>query len=234
VRAQTACTEGARGMMTRVDSQRSGLASILLGLTVVVGATPAGAAICANDPSRTIFAGGPGAGVGGGACMQFTDKATCNMAFHQSGAGPLAPCAWNGSSCFGNTNGRVSGTSPSCEQLPAQQSCADSARTIKLAGGTDGGSSGSAVCQDLTDEAMCETAWHTTTKGVGIACCWTGSGCRGSVAGFVFFGCTHGNTCFVNTRPAAAPAISDRNTLVLAAGLLLLGLFSVRRLARRR
>jgi hypothetical protein len=226
-------------MTTHGVSKHSALAiaSALLGLTVVVGATPAGAVICANDPSRTIFAGGPGVGVSSqGACLQFTDEATCNMAFHQSGAGPLAPCRWvsgTPGNCEGNTRNQLDDTvAHSCQTLPAP-SCADASRTIKLTGGTVA-ASGTNVCQTLRDQTSCETAWHTGAKGVGIACCWDGTQCVGSIWGFANSTCTHGNTCFVATGPAAAPAVSHWTSVALGMTLLGIGWVRSRAIRRRR
>jgi hypothetical protein len=205
--------------------------ALVLGLALV-GATPAGAVICANDPSRTIFAGGPHKE----ACLQFTDQATCLQAFHKSGAGPLAPCIWNGQ-CQGNTRGAQSGTPQSCETLPPQNCAGDPSRTIKLAGGTNGSDSGSEVCRSL-DQASCEMAWHTTPKGAGMACCWSPgqSKCFGSANGFSFQGCTHDNTCFVeglSTR-APAPVLSQWTLFALAVGLFSVGTVKLRSIRRSR
>ncbi len=59
------------------------------------------------------------------------------------------------------------------------------------------------------------------------SCAYADGFCPGCASGFL----THGWSCVPN-RPA--PTVSGRNTIVTGAGLLLLGLWSVRRVARRR
>ena len=201
----------------------------LASLTVFLAAlhaAPAKAFICANDPSRTIFAGGPGTE----ACSQFNDEATCNKAFHRSGAGHLAQCAWRNDGCEGDTR-----FGSSCEQLPMPQTCIDPTRTIMLAGGTDGPNSGDEVCGTLTDQETCEMAWHTTVKSVGISCCWTGTGCEGSAFGFGNGQCAQRNTCFASTfSRTGAPALSTLGLVAIGLCLFAIGAGRLRPLRRSR
>lgn len=177
---------------------------------------------CANLPGRTIFAGGPGTE----ACQQFdSDQENCERAFHRSGAGHLAPCVWTGD-CRGNTAGYDKATANSCESLPSPQACADPTRTLELTGGADGPDSGNNVCGSISDEDTCETAWHTTPKGVGIACCWRQEqdDCAGSAWGFSNSSCTHGNTCFAGAGGrTAAPTFGTFGLFLLAAVMVALG-----------
>jgi hypothetical protein len=191
-----------------------------LGCVIGLEAGSARAQICANDPTRTIFAGGPGTE----ACDQFdNDQEDCERAFHRSGAGHLAPCVWD-SDCQGNTAHYVPGEANTCEDLP-EQGCIDPTRTLRLEGGSDGADSGTLVCNSLTDRETCETAWHTTPKGVGISCCWDEDrdGCEGSVWGFSNGGCLVGNTCFASSGPAPAPTLDSIGMLAIASALLFLG-----------
>lgn len=204
--------------------------SALLSALVLFAAAPAEAQTCANDRSRTIFAGGPGTE----ACDQFDgDQENCERAFHRSGAGHLAPCVWDGN-CFGNTAHFVTDTPNSCEVLPEPQTCADPTRTLMLTGGANGSNSGSNVCQSVSDEETCETAWHTTPKGVGIACCWREEedDCVGSAWGFANGGCTHGNTCFVSTARTSAPTFGTFGLLLLVAVMVALGASQLQRTSR--
>lgn len=201
----------------------SAVAAVLM-FVATAFSTPVAAEVCANDPSRTMFVGGPGTD----ACSNVNDQATCEKSFHRSGAGPLAPCFWE-SGCNGNTAGFDEGTAQSCEDLPPQ-GCVDPTRTIALTGGTVA-QSGSSVCQSITDEETCEMAWHTTVKGVGIACCWNGNNCVGGANGFWDGTCTHGNTCFLVAGTAPAPATGTWGLLLV--GTVLLGMGAVRLRAGR-
>jgi hypothetical protein len=219
--------------MRAIDlSNRSVLvvAAVLACLGVLIAA-PASGQTCANDPTRTIFAGGPNTE----ACRQFSDEATCEKAFHRSGAGHLAPCHWfpSDNGCFGNTANWVSEVPRSCEQLPPQ-TCVDASRTIMLEGGTSG-DTGSSVCQTLNDRETCEMAWHTSAKGVGISCCWDGEDCIGSVWGFFNGDCSQRNTCFLGSGTAtAAPALSPWALFAIATALLGMGALQLRAVRRRR
>lgn len=193
---------------------------IALACLLSVLAAPVRAQVCANDPSRTLFVGGPSTD----ACSLSNDETTCNRSFHRSGAGHLAPCVWSGDTCDGNTVGEDPTVDRSCETLPDPQTCIDPTRTVQLAGGTAGFNSGTSVCEALSDQESCEEAWHTTTKGVGISCCWQTTGsCVGSVWGFSNGDCTVGNTCFASTAGASnAPTMGTWAMLMV--GLALLGL----------
>lgn len=94
---------------------------------------------------------------------------------------------------------------------------------MKLTGGSNGNDSGSEVCRDLNDEDTCESAWHTTPKGVGIACCWDGDSCEGSAFGFGMGTCTHGNTCFASAGRTAAPAVAPWGLLAIGVALMAIG-----------
>ena len=210
--------------LLRVTPKVLALATVLVVLGCLT--TSAGALVCARDPSRTLFAGGPGTD----ACSNINDQSTCVRSFHLSGAGHLAPCAWDGS-CFGNTANFEDSAPQSCELLPDPQTCIDPTRTIKLTGGD--GDPRVMACQAITDEESCEMAWHTTRKGVGIACCWDGEDCVGSGYAFWNSTCTHGNTCFVSSATSKQTATTTGTWgLVLVATVLLA--FGATQLRRRR
>jgi hypothetical protein len=197
----------------------------ILACAATVLSAPAGAQICANDPSRTLFAGGPGTD----ACDNINDQTTCEKSFHRSGAGQLAPCVWtSGNGCFGNTANFEDSAPASCDTLPEPQTCIDPTRTIALTGGLGGGPRVEA-CREMSDEESCEMAWHTTRKGVGIACCWDGTDCVGSVNGFYSGTCTHGNTCFASTAgQQSAPTVGTWGLVLAATVLLALGVTALR------
>jgi hypothetical protein len=198
--------------------------ALLSALAIVVSAQwyPLHAQVCANDSNRTIFTGGPGTE----ACFTISDQATCARAFHRSGAGQFAPCAWNGISCEGNTRGEHSDVAQTCETLPDPATCIDPTRTLKLTNTSTGPNTGDSVCQSLSDEETCESAWHVGAKAVGIACCWEENEgrCLGSAWGFNNGECTHGNTCFASTSQTAAPAVRTLGLFVAGAVLLLFGI----------
>jgi hypothetical protein len=208
--------------LLRVTPKVLALATVLVVLGFLT--TSARALVCARDPSRTLFAGGPGTD----ACSSINDQNTCVKSFHLSGAGHLAPCAWDGS-CFGNTANFEDSAPQSCELLPDPQTCIDPTRTIKLTGGD--GDPRVMACQAITDEESCEMAWHTTRKGVGMACCWRpgSSDCVGSAWGFNNDDCTHGNTCFASsTGLQAAPASGTWGLVLVATVLLAFGVARLR------
>jgi hypothetical protein len=83
----------------------------------------------------------------------------------------------------------------------------------------------------MSDEESCEMAWHTTRKGVGMACCWDGDSCVGSANGFWDGSCTHGNTCFVSSAVSkqTAPTTGTWGLLLVATVLLAFGATQLRR-----
>jgi hypothetical protein len=158
--------------------------------------------ICAEDPTRTVFAGGAGEGGAGGACRQFDgDQASCNVAFHLGHAG-IASCYYDGveGECRGcGPNNREAGNcTNSCAPAPA---CAgDPSRTI-FAGGPSSGQSGGACRRFDNDETSCDQAFHI--GGSGIATCFydaQSDQCRGCGPRNARDGsCT--NTCIELTCP---------------------------------
>lgn len=79
--------------------------------------------VCEGDPARTLYAGGPN----GGACGNINDESDCNLAFHTTSDGDVAPCVWAGPNggclgCGGNNGGNCINTCvdgiPVCENDP--------------------------------------------------------------------------------------------------------------------
>ncbi len=151
-------------------------------LTIVAGLlslSPAlGQLVCENDPSRTIFAGGPGDGQNGGACRQFDgNQALCNQAFHLGGDG-LASCFYDATEmecrgCGSNNEGSLLCTN-TCRPTPVCE--ADPTRVF--AGPPFSGQNGGSCRQHDGDETSCNQAF--TLGDSGVASCFYDSGtCRG-------------------------------------------------------
>lgn len=132
-------------------------------------------AACEADPSRTLFAGGPGTR----ACRQFDgDQASCASAFHRDDCG-------NDVSCFYNSNGECRGCGPENEsEGNCQNTCAagpprcanDPSRTI-FAGGPE-----TSACHRFDDDpTSCQKAFHRNQCGAATACYYdyAGGECRG-------------------------------------------------------
>lgn len=115
---------------------------------------------CEADPTRTVFAGGPGTG----ACGQFTDQASCESAYHLGGQCGFASCFWDGSECLGcGPNNLLNGDCvntcdpPTCDGDPAR---------IVFAGGPN-----TSACHYFDgDPVNCNKAYHLGSGGV--ASCW--------------------------------------------------------------
>jgi hypothetical protein len=78
---------------------------------------------CPNDPTRTVFAGGPGTQ----ACQKFTTQEECEQAFHANFRLDPASCFWQGGQCRGcgpNNENDGDGTN-TCRVT----GCADASRT---------------------------------------------------------------------------------------------------------
>jgi hypothetical protein len=78
---------------------------------------------CPTDPTRTVFAGGPGTA----ACAQFATQEACEMAFHVNGFGEPASCAWRADGCVGC--GPTNETNEDCVNTCRTRTCADATRT---------------------------------------------------------------------------------------------------------
>jgi hypothetical protein len=138
------------------------------GISVAWAQTPT----CDLDPTRTVFAGGPGTQ----ACRQFDgDESACNQAFHQSRFG-VASCFFDNGSCFGcgPSNEGLQCTN-TC--LPPPQCAGDPMRTI-FTGGPQ-----TAACQQLSDDPQaCNQAFHRDRDGQ-FASCFSFLACRPCGAG---------------------------------------------------
>lgn len=120
--------------------------------------------LCPADPTRTIFAGGPGSQ----ACHQFDgDPVGCNKAFHVGGDGcGASSCYYDFGSCNGcgaqnETRGLCVNT---CER--GAPSCpGDSSRTIFA------GYAQSSACRNLDfSQTLCEKAFHIDRTGQPASC----------------------------------------------------------------
>jgi hypothetical protein len=133
--------------------------------------TCVGGPVACADPSRVLLAGLPGSS----GCFelgQALGTAACETAYNV-GSGGVASCYSDGSFCQGcgptnEGNGNCINTcthgAPSCD--------ADPTRTV-YAGGPNTG-----ACQQFTDEASCEAAFHTGMCGE-ASCYWDGFSCNG-------------------------------------------------------
>jgi hypothetical protein len=149
--------------------------------------------VCAADPSRTVFAGGPGTS----ACQQYTgNQAACETAFHYDQYGHPTSCYFTdlgdcqGCGLNNFANGECQNTCvvgpPTCEKDPS--------RTI-FAGGPGTGACG----QFDGDPASCLKAFHRGQQG-GIASCFydesadqcLGCGIGNSGSGQCLNTCQHG------------------------------------------
>lgn len=76
-----------------------------------------------EDPTRTVFAGGPNVGGQGGSCRQFTSQATCEQAWVASDEWVLIPqqCEWDGDTCRGAANLELDNTCVSCADESREQ-----------------------------------------------------------------------------------------------------------------
>jgi hypothetical protein len=136
---------------------------------------PGPSPLCPQDPSRIIFAGGPGTG----ACHQFDgDHDSCEKAFHLSPCGP-ASCYYdfNYGSCNGcGPQNRQSGSCINTCTEGAPTCPGDPSRTIFA------GFSGNSSCTYLSfDRSLCERAFQMDGAGVTASCWWddASSECRG-------------------------------------------------------
>lgn len=121
--------------------------------------------VCAADPTRTIFAGGPGTD----ACRQYDDDETnCLKAFHRNTVGGYASC-W-----FDSGSNNCRGCGPSFENGPQEctntcvtaPTCAqDTTRTVFA-----GGPNTDACHQFDTDAGMCGDAYHLGGDGIYASC----------------------------------------------------------------
>ena len=126
-----------------------------------------------EDPSRTIFAGGPGTQ----ACHQFDgDQTSCEAAWHMSGAGYPASCFYDAGICSGcgpSNEGAGLCTNTCVPPLPPP-SCDDPSRTIFTGG------PGTAACHQFDgDQTSCEVAWHLTASLTPASCFFNSSVCSG-------------------------------------------------------
>jgi hypothetical protein len=127
--------------------------------TTLPGPSP----LCPADPSRTVFAGGPGTS----ACRDFEDQPSCESAFHMSACGP-ASCFWDFDSfnCKGcGPNNAQSGQCVNTCTEGAPSCPGDPTRTIFA------GFSGSSACTNLSfSQTLCEKAFHISGNGQPASC----------------------------------------------------------------
>ena len=147
-----------------------------------------------EDPARTLFVGGPGAGEGGGSCRQFDDNpADCERAWHRTSEGYPSPCFvcenTNGQcatvgecrGCGGNNLGNDTGCTQTCF------TCRDPSRTDFV--GSPGEGEGGGSCREHDgSQSACESAWHFDRDGRPTSCfyctdeegqCESAGECRG-------------------------------------------------------
>ena len=110
---------------------------------------------CPNDPTRTIFAGGPDTH----ACEKFDNQVECEQAFHADQNLRASTCFWDGSECHG--------CGPRNEN---DQDCINTCRTIECADPTR---TTLKQCTDVgNDEIACNKTWHLTGNGGDPASCY--------------------------------------------------------------
>jgi hypothetical protein len=144
--------------------------------------------VCEDDPSRTIFAGGPNTN----ACGRFDgDQTSCEAAFHKTGVGTIASCFYDSGSCVGC--GPTNEGNGDCTNTCGTPACpADGTRTVFA------GFRGDSPCHQFDGlPAACNLAYYA--GGGGVASCYYDSGlgeCRGCGPNNMESGdCT--NTCAV-------------------------------------
>jgi hypothetical protein len=117
---------------------------------------------CERDPSRTIFAGGPGTQ----ACQQFDgDPVSCLTAFHQGQNGGLASCFYDGGSCLGC--GAMGGNSCLNTCLHGVAACTEDPGRTLFAGGPQ-----TQACHAFDgNQSGCEDAYHLD-QCFNPASCW--------------------------------------------------------------
>ncbi len=164
----------------------------------------AGPVTCAQDPSRTMFAGMPNSQ----ACQEFglsAGTAACETAFH-IGQGGVASCYMDGVDCRGCGPGNESSgeCQNTCTQGPPSCS-ADPTRTIYA-----GGPNTQACHQFDGDQTSCEQAFHRGQSGI-ASCYYSFGDCLGCGPSNQSGGeCT--NTC----NPASCPG--DVTRTIFAGG----------------
>jgi len=131
---------------------------------------------CAEDPTRTNFAGGPDAGQSGGACRQYdNDQTTCETSFHRAADGTPASCFYQTSDNTCRGCGVRNETRGSCTNTCMPPTCAnDPSRTI-FAGGL-----GTNACHQFdNDQTSCEAAFHRTNQDLFASCFYDNGSCKG-------------------------------------------------------
>lgn len=122
--------------------------------TNTCAATP----VCAADPTRTLFTGGPNSGQDPGACHTYdNDQANCLLAFHRSFAGGFASCWYDAASDRCNGCGHQNASQGECTNtcLTSPVCTRDPSRTI-FVGGPE-----TEACRSLDDDpTMCLQAYH--------------------------------------------------------------------------
>ncbi len=120
---------------------------------------------CPNDPTRTIFAGGPQTE----ACQHLKTQVDCEHAFHASRNLAPTSCFWDGDECRG--------CGPRNEN---DQDCTNTCRTI---GCSDASRTTLRRCESVGNDAVaCDQTWHLSGNGGDPASCFFDAGatqCRG-------------------------------------------------------
>jgi hypothetical protein len=103
---------------------------------------------CPTDPTRTVFAGGPGSQ----ACERFEDQASCVTAYHAGQNDLVASCYWTGTRCFGC--GPRNENDGDCTNTCRTTTCVDPTRTNLQ------------ECDDLgSDEVICNGSFQLAEAG---------------------------------------------------------------------
>ncbi len=158
------------------------------------------ALLCQGQPSRTIFAGGPG----NEACHQFdTDTSSCSQAFHRDQSGDIASCfvAFDCVPC-----GRGSGGTQCINSCVPTPTCLDGARTNFVGGPF------TAACRVYdNNQSACEQSYAMSSDGV-VSCYFdtNSNSCRGC-------GPEAGNSCTNSCIPPPTCA-NDSNRTIFTGG----------------
>jgi hypothetical protein len=110
---------------------------------------------CPNDPTRTVFAGGPRTE----ACQRFTTQQDCEKAFHANFNLEPTSCFWKGGQCRG--------CGPNNEN---NQDCTNTCRTVECA---DESRTTLKDCEDVGNDAVaCAQTWNLDEDSGDVASCF--------------------------------------------------------------
>jgi len=170
-------------------------------------------AVCTLAPERTNLIGYGGNGSNRCRTLDDTDQATCENSYYEAEDEGLAvACWWDGNDCRGSGFDRHFGRNVCLSPVAApaaQATCPlDLDRTNLLGFGNN--NTGPCRQFDDSDQATCENSFYEdVVSGVGIACWWDGSDCRGSREDF-----SRQNACQIEVEPAVAVCADGRTNLL--------------------